>query len=96
MAVTDGRSKVILNRPYSAEALGLFLFPPPPYSEVETFDLTADPRERTNIVSRKAALAGKLVALMQELQNKGLKPSGEKAEIDAETKKKLRALGYIR
>jgi len=96
MALTDGRSKVILNRPYGAEALGSFLFPPPPYSEVETFDLTADPRERTNIVSRKASLAGKLVALMQELQNKGGRRSGEKAEIDAETKKKLRALGYIR
>lgn len=96
MAMTDGRSKVILNRPYSAEALGSFLFPPPPYSEVETFDLTADRQERTNIVSRKAPLAGKLVAFMQELQNKGGTRSGEKAEIDAETKKKLRALGYIR
>jgi arylsulfatase A-like enzyme len=96
VAMTDGRSKVILNRPYSAETSGSFLFPPPPYSEVETFDLTADPQERTNIVSRKASLAGRLVAIMQELQTKGVKPSGEKAEIDAETKKKLRALGYIR
>jgi len=96
MAITDGRSKIILNRPYGPEALGSFLFPPAPYAEVEAFDLAADPRERTNIVSRKASLAGRLVAIMQELQTKGGKPSGEKAEIDAETKKKLRALGYIR
>ena len=96
LAITDGRSKVILNRPYSREALGAFLFPPPPYVEVETFDLEADPRERTNIVSRKASWTGNLVALMQEIQNKGGARSGGKAEIDAETKQKLRALGYIR
>ncbi|MDP2914505.1 MAG: sulfatase [Candidatus Aminicenantes bacterium] len=96
MAITDGRSKIILNRPYGPEALGSFLFPPASYAEVEAFDLAADPRERTNIVSRKASLAGRLVAIMQELQTEGGKPSGEKAEIDAETKKKLRALGYIR
>lgn len=96
LAITDGRTKVVLNRPYSAEAASSFVFPPPPYSEVEVYDLPADPRERANVVAKKAPLAGKLVALLQEMQDQGVKRSGGKAEIDAETKKKLRALGYIR
>ena len=96
LAVTEGRRKVILNRPYGKESLAALLYPPPPYAEVEAFDLAADPKEITNTVSRNAAFAGKLVALLQEVKDKAKARSGGKAEIDAETKQKLRALGYIR
>lgn len=95
-SLTDGRMKVILNRPYDAAAAGFFLFPPPVVPEVETYDLAADPGEKVDIATRKTRDAARLVSTMRELESKGRKPAGPKAEIDAETKEKLKALGYIR
>ncbi len=94
--LTDGRTKIILNRPYGPAAAGFFLFPPPAVPEVEAYDLAADPGERADISARRAGDAARLVAVMRELEGKGRKPEGPKTEIDAETKEKLRALGYIR
>ena len=95
-AIIRGRSKVILNRPYDAGALSGFLFPPPPFSEVEVYDLAVDPMERANAVSSKVGSAAKLIATMKELQSMARKRTGEKAEIDGDVEEKLRALGYIR
>jgi len=95
-SLTDGRTKVILNRPYDAAAAAFFLFPPPAVPEVEAYDLAADPGERTEIAARRAADAARLVSIMRELERKGRPPTGTKTEIDAETEEKLRALGYIR
>jgi arylsulfatase A-like enzyme len=95
-SLTDGRTKVILNRPYDAASAGFFLFPPPAVPEVEAYDLAADPGERTDVAARKAQAAGRLVVLMRELESKGRAPTGHKTEIDVETEEKLRALGYIR
>ncbi len=94
--LTDGRTKVILNKPYDAAAAGFFLFPPPVVPGVEAYDLAADPGERTDIAARKARDAARLVSIMRELESAGRKPEGPRTEIDAETKEKLRALGYIR
>ena len=95
-ALTDGRTKVILNRPYDASAAGFFLFPPPAVPEVEAYDLAADSGEKTDVAARKAQAAGRLVALMRKLESEGRTRTGQKTEIDAETEEKLRALGYIR
>jgi arylsulfatase A-like enzyme len=95
-SLTDGRTKVILNKPYDAAAAGFFLFPPPVVPEVETYDLAVDPGEKVDIAARKARDAVRLVSIMRELESKGRKPAGPKTEIDAETKEKLKALGYIR
>ncbi len=94
--LTDGRTKVILNRPYNAAAAGFFLSPPPAVPEAEAYDLAADPGERTDIAARKARDAARLVSIIRELESKGRTPTGQKTELDAETKEKLRALGYIR
>jgi arylsulfatase A-like enzyme len=94
--LTDGRTKVILNRPYDTAAAGFFAFPPPTVPEVEVYDLAADPEEKTDVAARKTQAAGRLVALMRELKSKSRTRTGPKTEIDAETKEKLRALGYIR
>ena len=94
--LTDGRTKIVLNRPYGPDAAGFFLSPPPAVPEVEAYDLAADPGERKDISTRKAGEAARLVAVMRKLEAKGRKPKGPKAEIDADTKEKLRALGYIR
>jgi arylsulfatase A-like enzyme len=92
--LTDGRMKVILNSPYGAA--GSFLSPPPVVPGIEAYDLAADPGERTEIASRKARDAARLVLIMRELERAGRKPAGQKTGIDAETEEKLRALGYIR
>lgn len=94
--LTDGRTKIILNRPYGPAATAFFLSPPPAVPEVEAYDLAEDPGERTDIAARRAGDAARLVAVMRELEGRGRKPGGPKTEIDAETKEKLRALGYIR
>ncbi len=94
--LTEGRTKVILNRPYGPAAAGFFLSPPPAVPEVEAYDLAADPGERADIAARRAGDAARLVSLMRELEAKGRKKSGPGTEIDAETEEKLRALGYIR
>lgn len=93
-SLTEGRTKVILNRPYGAP--GAFAFAPPAVPEVEAFDLAADPGERTDVAARRAAVAGRLVALMRELEARGRRTEGAKGEMDPETEEKLRSLGYIR
>ena len=76
--LTDGRTKIILNRPYGPDAAGSFLSPPPAVAEVEAYDLAADPGEQTNIAARKAGDAARLVALMKDLEGKGRKRVGAK------------------
>jgi arylsulfatase A-like enzyme len=98
MASTFGREKVILNKAFDPAALESMLCPPPPFAEVEVFDLAADPLETTNTVSAKAALALRLVGEMKKLQTDRPKGAGEREKVvmDAAAEEKLRALGYIR
>ena len=95
MAIVNRPTKVILNKPYDESSLGKFLYPPPLLSEVEAYDLEADTLEQVNVVTSKAAIVSKLVAMMKELQSKAGKRTGEKAVIDGDVEEKLRALGYI-
>ncbi len=96
MSAIEGRDKVILNRALDPAAAGAFLAPPPPFVEIESFDLAADPGEKANIVAARASLTTRLVALMRKLQAGAAAKKGEKAEIDDEVRERLRALGYIR
>ena len=48
------------------------------------------------MAARRAAVAGRLVALMRELEARGRRTEGSKGEMDPETEEKLRSLGYIR
>gem|GEM_PF-453452 len=80
-----GRYKLIeLRRPGHAPARQLF-------------DWVDDPEERQNLAAERAILAGRLARLLREqveLSGKGAAPAPE-VELDEETRRRLRALGYI-
>jgi arylsulfatase A-like enzyme len=95
ISVIEGRDKVILNKPWDPAEPGTFLAPPPPFAEIESYDLFSDPRERANVVAAKVSLATRLVAMMKNLRAGAAKRKGEKAVIDDEVKERLRALGYV-
>jgi arylsulfatase A-like enzyme len=92
--LTDGRT----NHPQQALQPGRGRILPVPAARRAGSKLTTwrRPGERTDIAARRAGDAARLVAVMRELAGRGRKPGGPKTEIDAETKEKLRALGYIR
>jgi arylsulfatase A-like enzyme len=96
MAIIEGRDKVILNRPLDPAVLASFLAPPPPFAEVEAYELTGDPGELKNAVSSRAGSATRLVKMLRELRAGAANKKGEKALVDDEVKERLRALGYIR
>ncbi len=81
-----GELRVIFDRRYK------YIFGPRP----ELFDLAQDPRERHNLAAAEgriaAALEGKLAALVAD--NAEENPEAA-VEIDAETRARLEALGYI-
>jgi arylsulfatase A-like enzyme len=95
MSAIEGRDKVILNKPKDPGLVGTFLAPPPPFVDVEAYDIAADPREKTNIVSGRAALASRLAALLKGLRAGAAAKKGDKALIDDELKERLKALGYV-
>ena len=59
----------------------------------ELFDLTVDPGERTNIVDAKRSTSAALGAWLEQT-TKGL-PAAEPANVGADVRERLKALGYI-
>jgi arylsulfatase A-like enzyme/Tfp pilus assembly protein PilF len=59
----------------------------------ELFDLTADPRERTNIADAKRSTSGALAAWLE--RTTAGSAVAEPADISAEARERLKALGYI-
>jgi arylsulfatase A-like enzyme len=85
-AVSDGRFKFVLTEETGRE---------------ELYDLLEDPGEQRNLVHERPELKLELKGLLmdhltsqRELAS-SLETSGEKAEIDADTRAHLRALGYL-
>lgn len=84
-SLVRGRYKLIeLRRPGHAPARQLF-------------DWVDDPEERRDLVAERPILAGRLTRLLREqmeLSGRGAVPAPE-VEVDEETRRRLRALGYI-
>ncbi len=63
----------------------------------QLFDWVDDPEELKNLAAERPILAGRLSRLLREqveLSGKGAAPAPE-VELDEETRRRLRALGYI-
>ncbi len=107
-AITDGRYKLVLRdiswvvRPrhikrfiYSLNALfegGA--------EDHELYDLESDPREVRNVIDElpevAAALRAEMTAFLDRMMEEGaLPPDGEERDVDEETLRALRALGYV-
>jgi hypothetical protein len=95
MVMTFERTKIILNKPYSLEELAQFAYPPPPFQEVEVYDIADDPLERNNIVLSKSALASRCAGTMHELLEKEKARKGTTVIMEREVVEKLKALGYV-
>jgi arylsulfatase A-like enzyme len=96
IALSRGREKLILSRPYSPEDLRFFLQPPPILGPVELYDLALDPHEQRNIADERPELAGQMIRKIDEITKDVPKKKTKKLEMDEELKKQLKALGYIR
>jgi hypothetical protein len=84
--VIEGRFKLIDTHSY-AHPLGLT-------PGVQLFDLRLDPGEQHNLALERPIRVGHLrTVIRREKESAGARPVT--IEIDAETKKTLRALGYI-
>ena len=67
----------------------------------ELYDLRSDPKEHANVAAQNPVLAGYYRQLMRrrtgfELDTGGLSVQGGEVELDAETIRRMRALGYVR
>ena len=67
----------------------------------ELYDLRSDPGEHTNVAAKNQLLAGYYRQLLRrqtgfELSTGGLSVQGGEVELDAETIRRMQALGYIR
>src|SRR4030043_1965472 len=64
----------------------------------ELYDLSLDPRERTNIFGRESSLAEKFIRKLERLEGKmsrkGIEDKGPQ-QLDDDSREKLMALGYI-
>jgi len=98
LALNDGRSKVILNQPYTPEEMKFFFTAPPTTLPVELFDLKADPREQRNIVDRPETAAKARLLIEKARETVRLIPQRQKlaSKIDKNLEDQLRALGYIK
>ena len=99
LAMNDGRTKVILNRPFSPENMAFFTARPPAFPAVELYDLTRDPGEKTNILDHPDDPA-RIRSLVQKARDTDrlIPPRGEgrHSRVDKSLEEQLRALGYIR
>ena len=63
----------------------------------QLFDWVDDPEERHDLAAERPILAGRLARLLREqleLSGRGAAPAPE-VEVDEETRRRLRAMGYI-
>jgi len=96
IAINFGKYKLILNKQFSRKDLSFFISPPPSLAAVELYDLAQDPHEKRNIAAENRDLVAQLTKKIEEIHQKARKRKGEKARINEELQKELKALGYIR
>ena len=65
-----------------------------PIAREELYDLAQDPREQVNLAARRPAVVAELSRLIAQ-RFAGLKRRGGHQELPEETKKQLKALGYV-
>ena len=75
------------------ERYKLISYPTRPKETLELFDLEKDPAERTNVVSTEFQRASSLYTALDLYRVAGRPPAPP--DLDEETKKKLRSLGYV-
>lgn len=98
LAMNDGRTKIILNRPFSPEGLAFFTAGPPGFPAVELYDLAIDPGEETNIFDRPEDPARVRALVQKARENDRLIPlrgEGKRSLMDQRLEEQLRTLGYI-
>lgn len=96
ISMNRGSKKLILNKKFKPQDKSFFVPPPPSIDPVEIFDIERDPQERRNAADRNAALANQIIEAINSLYQKAKKRKKFKAQIDKETRERLKALGYIR
>jgi arylsulfatase A-like enzyme len=96
IAVSSGKNKLILNKPYSPKDLAFFISPPPLVPAVELYDLAEDAGEKRNVAGERAAVARELNRRVVEIYKKAVARKADRIEMDEALKERLRALGYIR
>jgi arylsulfatase A-like enzyme len=96
IAMSSGKNKIILNKPFSPEDVRFFTSPPRLVPPVELFNLAEDPQEKRNLVDEKPTVARKLNSRVVEIYKHASQRKPVKAQLDEQLKERLRALGYIR
>jgi arylsulfatase A-like enzyme len=96
IALSSGKNKMILNKPFSPEDLKFFTSPPRLVPAIELFDVAQDPRERQNLADEKLAVARKLNSRIVDIFKRAGQRKSVKAQVDDNLQEQLRALGYIR
>lgn len=96
IALSSGKTKMILNKPFSPEDLTFFTSPPRLVPPIELFDLAEDPQEKRSLADEKPSVARDLNNRIVETYKQSGPKKSVKAQIDEKLKEQLRALGYIR
>jgi hypothetical protein len=96
--VRDGSWKLIFSHPESkakaaADGIGQRVLERIHPASRELYDLASDPRETANLAERHGEVADRLHRLYMERASSGT-PMPEARPVDAETRERLRALGY--
>jgi arylsulfatase A-like enzyme len=95
--VVFGRPLSVKGEKYAVRRGGWKYIEAPKEGTRELYDLSSDPRERINLISRRRELAdelaGEIEAWRNEQEGLALGPAREAAEEELE---RLRALGYVR
>ncbi len=96
IATNREHTKLILNDSYSPQDLAFFRYAPPPVGRIELFDLTVDPRERSEASDSSIGLANEIIRWINDFYTGAKKAQTQKARIDQSVRDQLKALGYIR
>lgn len=99
IALVFDHYKLIFNEPYTQQSLDVFneYAPPLQPAPFELYDLQADPNETVNIIYRQPRIKEKMLPFLLRIRKTiGQKLAKQNPKIlDEETKKHLKALGYL-
>jgi len=96
IALSSGKNKMILNKPFGPEDLIFFTSPPRLVPPIELFNIAEDPLEVRNLADEKPDVARELNNRIVEIYKQAGRRKSVKAQVDENLKEQLRALGYIR